>query len=178
MLRVDLPSEDNVDEVPQAYLENAERLEILQPAFGVILEDPKYPRNVATVQRTCSCYGCGHLWITGKRVSLTPYDGYRLPREERMRGYKDVELKQLDFKMSQLPSHVVPVAIELVPGSENLTEFEHPENALYVFGPEDGSISKGMRSACHRFVKIPSRHCFNLATAATIVLYDRYNKMR
>ena len=95
-----------------------------------------------------------------------------------MRGYKDVELKQLDFKMSALPSHVVPVAIELVPGSENLCDFEHPEHALYVFGPEDGSLSRGMRSACHRFVQIPSRHCFNLSTAAAIVLYDRYNKLR
>ena len=159
MLHVVLSEEEDVDETP--LIENKERLEVLYPAYGVILENPKYPRNVATVQRTCSCYGCPQLWITGKRVSLEPYEGYRLPREERMRGYKDVDLKQLDFKMKELPKNVVPVAIELTPNSENLTEFEHPENALYVFGPEDGSISQGMKSACWRFVKIPSRHCFN-----------------
>lgn len=169
-----VPNEEDVDEAP---LMEDSLLDILSPAYGVILEDPKYPRNVATVQRTCSCYGCKKLWITGKRVSLVPYEGYRLPREERMRGYKDVELKQLDFKVKELKG-VVPVAIEFTQSSENLTEFEHPENALYIFGPEDGGVSKSLLSACHRFVKIPSRHCFNLATAATIVLYDRYMKMR
>jgi tRNA(Leu) C34 or U34 (ribose-2'-O)-methylase TrmL len=58
---------------------------------------------------------------------------------------------------------VVPVAIELVPGSENLIEFEHPEKAVYVFGPEDGSVSQVVRRYCHRFIKIPARHCTNLS---------------
>jgi hypothetical protein len=33
---------------------------------------------------------------------------------------------------------VTPVAVELRPDAESLVTFEHPEEALYVFGPEDG----------------------------------------
>jgi tRNA C32,U32 (ribose-2'-O)-methylase TrmJ len=52
----------------------------------------------------------------------------------------------------------------------------HPENAVYVFGPEDGSIPPVFRRHCHRFVSIPSKHCLNLAAAVYIVLYDRNQK--
>jgi tRNA(Leu) C34 or U34 (ribose-2'-O)-methylase TrmL len=45
-----------------------------------------------------------------------------------------------------------------------------------VFGPEDGSLPKGVRTACHQFVVIPSMHCMNLAAAVYVVLYDRAYK--
>jgi tRNA(Leu) C34 or U34 (ribose-2'-O)-methylase TrmL len=55
-------------------------------------------------------------------------------------------------------------------------DFQHPDNAVYVFGPEDGSIPQVLRRHCHRFVKIPAKHCTNLAAAVYIVLYDRAYK--
>jgi hypothetical protein len=57
--------------------------------------------------------------------------------------------------------------------AETLGEFVHPPRALYVFGPEDGSLDRGLLAACHRFVQIPSRSCLNLAAAVNVVLYDR-----
>ena len=103
-------------------------------------------------------------------------EGQRLPREERLKGYKDVELRQFDYPFEHFDRTVTPVAIELVDNSECLMDFEHPENAVYVFGPEDGSIPQVMRQHCHRFVKIPTRHCTNLAAAVYIVMYDRAYK--
>ena len=44
-----------------------------------------------------------------------------------------------------MPAGAVPVAVELVPGAEDITWFEHPENAAYVFGPEDGTLDVGIR---------------------------------
>ena len=66
--------------------------------------------------------------------------------------------------------------MELRPDAEPLLTFEHPENALYVFGPEDGGLPKPIRVLCHRFVVIPTRHCLNLAAAVNVVLYDRLLK--
>lgn len=106
----------------------------------------------------------------------------RLPREERMRGYRDeVQLKQTDGllgKWADIPSKWVPVCVEVDPGAEQLHHFEHPENAVYMFGPEDGSIPAYYRSKAHRFVVIPSYHCLNLAGAVYTVLYDRVAKAR
>jgi len=66
-----------------------------------------------------------------------------------------------------------PVAVEVRPRSECLTIFEHPDRALYLFGPEDGSIPKAWLHHCHRFVHIPAHHCLNLATAVAVVLAHR-----
>lgn len=92
-----------------------------------------------------------------------------------MKGYADVEMRQYDYPFDQF-DRVVPVAVELVPGAESLVDFEHPENAIYVFGPEDGSLTSVTLRHCHRFVKIPTRHCVNLAAAVYLVLYDRMVK--
>ncbi len=116
------------------------------------------------------------VWFSGNRVSLTPDKKYRLPREERMKGYQDVELKQFDYFFDEFERDVVPVAVEVRRNSEILTDFEHPEKALYVFGPEDGSLGSVHARHCHRFVIIPTKHCTNLAAAVYIVLYDRYLK--
>lgn len=103
-----------------------------------------------------------------------PNKGERLPREERMKGYKDVEMIQFDRPFDHFKD-ATPVAIELLENTECIFDFEHPENAVYVFGPEDGNIGLSRRH-CHRFVSIPTKYCTNLAAAVYIVLYDRMMK--
>jgi tRNA(Leu) C34 or U34 (ribose-2'-O)-methylase TrmL len=150
------------------------------PAHGeapaVALVDPKYPHNVGMVVRLASCYGLRQVWFTGDRVSLDPTRGERLPREERMKGYRDVEIIHHEHFFNQFPEGTVPVAVEVRAGSEPLNSFEHPARALYVFGPEDGSIPQALLPHCHRFLVIPTRHCLNLATAVATVLWDREYK--
>lgn len=154
----------------------------LGKAPAIILLNPKYDYNVGGAQRSCSCWGIQQLWWTGNRVRFEPTNTgkksgkKRLPREERMKGYMDVELRQFDYPFDQFDG-VTTVAIELVPGAEPLPSFEHPENAVYVFGPEDGGIDSISRKHCHRFVSIPSYHCTNLSMAVGLVLYDRFVKM-
>ena len=141
---------------------------------AVMLSNPKHARNLGAALRACSCFGIGQLWFTGNRVQLN--GKHRLPREERMKGYEDVELRQYDYIFDQF-TDTVPVAVELRPGSESLADFEHPKNALYVFGPEDGSLERVTLQHCHKFVTIPTRYCTNLAAAVYLVLYDRAVKL-
>jgi len=144
---------------------------------AIILINPKYPHNVAAAIRACSCFGINDLFWTGDRVDPSEYE--RLPREERMKGYKDVT-----WKRSDKPFHLIPardqlhvVAVELVPGATSLVDYEHPhDSAVYIFGPEDGTIPQVYRRWCHRFLYIPSAHCLNLAAALNVVLYDRRAK--
>jgi tRNA(Leu) C34 or U34 (ribose-2'-O)-methylase TrmL len=145
-------------------------------APAVALIDPKYPHNVGMVVRLASCYGLRQVWFTGDRVTLDPARGERLPREERMKGYRDVEMIHYENVFDQFPAGTVPVAVEVRANSEPLLSFEHPENVLYVFGPEDGSLPAAVLPRCHRFLVIPTRHCLNLATAVATVLWDREYK--
>ncbi|HEX7958157.1 MAG TPA: TrmH family RNA methyltransferase [Pyrinomonadaceae bacterium] len=142
---------------------------------AIVLIDPKYAHNVGMVVRLASCYGFSQVWFTGERVSLDISYRRRLPREERMKGYADVEIINYDHPFEQF-ADAVPVAVEVRKSSEPLHGFEHPPNAVYVFGPEDGSVAKPHLGHCHRFVVIPTKHCLNLATAVATVLWDRQYK--
>jgi tRNA(Leu) C34 or U34 (ribose-2'-O)-methylase TrmL len=141
-------------------------------APAIILSNPKYAHNVGHIVRAASCFGITQVWYTGDRVRLDIEEKGRLPREERMKGYKEVNLINFDYPFDQFPD-ATPVAIELRPNAENLFEFEHPDNAVYVFGPEDGSIGQVDRKHCHRFVYIPTHFCVNLSAAVYMVLWDR-----
>jgi len=144
---------------------------------AIVLVNPKFPHNVGATVRSASCWGIEQVWWTGDRIRLD--EKKRLPREERMRGYKDVELIQFNNPFDQFNlDDVVPVAIELQKGAESLPNFEHPKNAVYVFGPEDGSIPATFKKFCHRFVVIPTRHCLNLSVAVSIVLYERQRQLQ
>jgi tRNA(Leu) C34 or U34 (ribose-2'-O)-methylase TrmL len=146
---------------------------------AIIMTNPKYPHNVGAAVRACSCYDSPLILFTGERVSLEPdkhKKGYRLPREERMKGYKDVTLLNDQYPFNRFTKDVVPVAVEVRDNSEQLPFFEHPQNAVYVFGPEDGSIPQIYLKHCQRFLVIPSKHCLNLSMAIGTVLYDRRSK--
>lgn len=52
----------------------------------------------------------------------------------------------------------------------------HPDRALYIFGPEDGSLDKEIRDWCEDVVYIPTTGCMNLAATVNVVLYDRMAK--
>lgn len=144
--------------------------------LAVALWDPKYAFNVAQAVRIASCYGVPQVWFNGSRVPLEGRKGNRLPREERMKGYRDVDICHGEYFFDAFSSDVTPVAVELTPSSENLLWFKHPENAVYVFGPEDGSLPKVAKRHCHRVVQIPTRHCLNLSMAVGTILYDRHYK--
>jgi tRNA(Leu) C34 or U34 (ribose-2'-O)-methylase TrmL len=147
-------------------------------APSIILYNPKYAHNLGAAVRAASCFGAKAVLFTGDRVVFEPSKGkgkYRLPREERMKGYKDVEILKDEYPLNRF-SNITPVAVEMRDNSEPLPIFQHPENAVYMFGPEDGSIPQVMLRHCHRFIVIPSKHCVNLSAAVYLVLYDRIMK--
>jgi tRNA(Leu) C34 or U34 (ribose-2'-O)-methylase TrmL len=149
-----------------------ETVNLAPPAL--VLINPKYPHNVGAAVRAASCYGVGSIVYTGRRVGLTEGEA-RVPREERMRSYAEVDLVSYDW-----PFHILggtPVAVEVRQNATPLPIFEHPTDAVYVFGPEDGSLGRVILQHCHAFVRIPTRHCLNLSVAVATVLYDRMTKL-
>jgi tRNA(Leu) C34 or U34 (ribose-2'-O)-methylase TrmL len=142
---------------------------------SVVLINPKYPHNVGAALRACAAFGVDQLLVTGQRAQWeVTGKGQRLPREERMRVYKDkVDLVRDDRPFDRITEGAVPIGVEVDPTAEPLATFQHPDNAVYLFGPEDGSIPKMYRRFCHRFVIIPSDHCLNLAAAVSCTLMHR-----
>ena len=107
---------------------------------------PQIPPQHCSRNPRGSCFDVTRLVWTGSRIDLSPLE--RLPREERMKGYKDVAWThdEVDKPFKFFKSDVTPVCVELLENSEPLTTFQHPDNAVYVFGPEDGGVPQVLPS--------------------------------
>lgn len=145
---------------------------------AICLDRPKFAHNVGMNVRVAAYYCVEQVMVTGQRIKDEVDRLNRVPREERLRGYADVLLSHTADPISLLDEDVVPVAVEFRPNSELLYDFEHPQKALYIFGPEDGSVDPALLTKCHRFVKIDTSECLNLSIAVATVLYDREAKLR
>jgi tRNA G18 (ribose-2'-O)-methylase SpoU len=72
-----------------------------------------------------------------------------------------------------LPQKTALVAVELLEDAVDLPSFRHPQRAVYVLGPELGSVSKEMQARCDYAIKIPMKFCVNVGVAGALVMYDR-----
>ena len=134
---------------------------------AVALVRPKSADNYGTAMRSCVVFGVDLVQIVCGR--------FRRQSSDTVRSWAKVPVlhQQADLV---IPYDCVPVAVELVPDATPLPAFVHPERALYVFGPEDGNLPPGVLARCARKVAIPGAFCLNLASAVSIVLYDRAAK--
>jgi tRNA(Leu) C34 or U34 (ribose-2'-O)-methylase TrmL len=85
-------------------------------------------------------------------------------------------LQHTDCLLDNVPAGMRVVCVELVEGATALPEFEHPAQALYVFGPEDGTLSQAVVDRADAVVYIPTIGCLNLAATVNVLLYDRLLK--
>ena len=134
------------------------------------LHMPKTPANVGGVLRAAHCYGATMIAKTGQRYKHAPTDASK--------AYRHIPLIQVDNLKDAIPFDCVPVAIEFLPDARDLTEYQHPERAFYVFGPEDGTLGESITEWCRDVVQIPTKYCMNLAATVNVVLYDRMSKQR
>ena len=135
------------------------------------LVNPKSASNVAVILRAAGCYGVSSIYYTGTRYT------YAKAFNEDTKKFRNViPTIAVDNLLFDIPSGATPVVIELVEGATPLPAFIHPENAYYIFGPEDGSVPQEIVNACEHIVYIPTNTNMNLAVTANVVLYDRLAK--
>lgn len=135
------------------------------------LVNPKSPENVGMVMRAAGCYEASKIFYTGTR-----FDRARQFFTDTKNSHEKIPLKNTEDLISVVPEGAKIVAIELVEGATPLMYFQHPEQAFYIFGPEDGSLSQSILDACDHVVYIPTIGCMNLAATVNVVLYDRLTK--
>ena len=139
---------------------------------SIALIDPKSPSNVGAVMRAAGCYGVTQVRYTGVRFARAAKyhtDTHNISSQ--------IPLLHVDDILSPFAHPMSIVCVELAEGASLLPHFEHPDNALYVFGPEDGSIPQAVINRADSVVYIPTEGCMNLAASVNVVLYDRLSKM-
>lgn len=141
---------------------------------AVALNNPKSECNVGGVLRAAQVYGASLVIVGGNRPKQ--YMGNLAT--DTMKAYRHMPVQRIENLRDAIPYDCVPVAIELVEGSQNLVEFKHPERAMYVFGAEDATLGNSVLSWCKHIVSVPTSGCMNLAACVNVVLYDRLAKAK
>lgn len=129
------------------------------------LHNAKNPINVGEALQATGVYDAAMVAVSGKR--------YHGAITDKMKAYRHMPLIQTENLQNVIPYDCVPVAVDLIDGAIALPKYEHPERAFYIFGPEDGTLGKGVLDYCRDIVYIPTKACMNLAATVNVVLYDR-----
>lgn len=135
------------------------------------LSDPKGPSNVGAVLRAAGCFQTDMVCYTGER-----YDRATRYRTDTHNAREEVPLEHVDSLYDVCGPEIKLVCVELAEGAISLTEFQHPDQAMYVFGPEDGTVSQQLIDQADGVVFVPTKGCLNLAATVNVVLYDRLLK--
>ncbi len=89
---------------------------------------------------------------------------------------KDIALTGVENLIDDTPDDLDIVCIEFAENAIALPAYQHPRDALYIFGPEDGTISQNIIDRADAVVYVPTVGCMNLAATVNVVLYDRLAK--
>ena len=135
------------------------------------LTNPKSPTNVGAVFRAAGCFQANSILYTGDR-----YDRGAAHCTDTQNLSKSIPLTRVECLVESAPENAKIVVIEFAENAISLADFQHPENAFYVFGPEDGSIDQAVVDAADAVVFIPTIGCMNLAATVNVLLYDRMAK--
>ncbi len=135
---------------------------------GIGIERGKNRRNIGTLWRSALCLDADFIFTIGARYQKQASDTMQTWRHLPYWRFKTAE----EFR-ALIPYSCVPIGVEIKEDATFLDNFCHPERAVYILGPEDGSLSSTTCDFCAHIIRIPSRFCLNVATAGAIILYDR-----
>lgn len=142
--------------------------------FGIGIESGKTPKNLGTLWRSAHAFGASFIFTVGARYpTRRNTDTTKAWRHVPLYEYAD-----LDAFSVGVPLDCCVVGVDCDNGKpRSLTGFSHPERTIYLLGAEDHGLSDDALGMCRALVEIPGASmCLNVATAGSIVLYDRMAK--
>ena len=152
-------------------------LQVENSHITIGLTNPKSPSNVGAVMRAAGCYCVDQVLFTGQRYAKAAKFGGDKHNTDTKNAREKIPLIAVDsFENIELLRAVLLdqtkiICVDLVEGAIPLPHFKHPEKAIYIFGPEDGTISQNMINHSDDVVYVPTVGCMNLAASVNVLLY-------
>ncbi len=140
------------------------------------LVNPKSPTNVGGVMRAAGCYQADEVRYTGKRYALAAFHRGEQYNTDTKRVSRNIPLVGVECLLEGLDEETHVICVDLVEGAIPLPQFQHPKKAIYLFGPEDGTIDQALVDRADAVVYVPTIGCMNLASSVNVLLYDRLAK--
>jgi tRNA(Leu) C34 or U34 (ribose-2'-O)-methylase TrmL len=137
--------------------------------WGVALYQPQTETNWGTVLRSAYNFNASFIMTIGRKYERQCSDTVNASKNLPYYHYESMR----DF-LNGMPEDCALIRVE-VDGDKKLETFTHPKRAVYLFGPENGTVPK---LAEEYSLSIETNRCLNLAVAASVVMYDRHAKER
>lgn len=133
--------------------------------YGIAMLHPAHQENIGSVVRAAGCFDADYVATIGTR-----YGGHATSC-----GHQR-HVPIWAFTEVAVPKDTKLVAIDYDENATPLSEFNHPERAMYILGEEGPGFEnhpKVLENA-DETVYIESDYCMNVAVAGNMVLRDRY----
>ena len=139
---------------------------------GIGIYHTKCAANVGTLWRSAAIYGAQFIFTIGKRYNKQASDTGKAWRQIPLWHFDTFE----DF-YEHMPYNCPLICVEQAESAHDLRTFAHPERAIYLLGAEDHGLPESiLRGNCKLEIPTHLPTCMNVATAGSIVLYDRFVK--
>jgi len=139
------------------------------------LINPKSPDNVSAVLRSAGNFRADSVLYTGTRYPLALQRNPDAPNMSR-KVSQSIPLREVTSLLDSTAGNMKIVCVEFAENAIPLPGYQHPQDAFYIFGPEDGTISQQVIDKADAVVYVPTNGCMNLAATVNVVLYDRLSK--
>jgi len=140
------------------------------------LTNPKGAENVGSVMRAAGCYRVDQVLYSGQRYDRAVKMSTDTQSASTSIPLINIETLNVDNLIDAVDGDTKIVCVDLIQGATSLPAFQHPEKALYIFGPEDGTIAQKVVDRADYVVFVPTVGCMNLAASVNVLLYDRLAK--
>ena len=141
--------------------------------FAIGVFGCKTEANIGTLWRSANNFGAAFIFTIGGRYRRQSSDTLKTPLHIPL-----IEYPTIEALLESRPFNCPLIAIEQSESSRNLSEYGHPERAMYMLGAEDWGIPPKILKQCNSVVSIATPRCLNVAVAGSIVMYDRMSKAK
>ena len=139
--------------------------------YAIGIYETKETENVGTLWRSAMNFGADYIFTIGAR--------YKKQRTDTTKSWRNIPLfafENFEDFVAHVPKDAELIFVEQTEVSMNIKDFKHPKRAVYILGSEDYGIPKELMVG-HKQVEINTPMCLNVATAGSIVMFDRNNKL-
>lgn len=139
--------------------------------FGIGIEAAMQTQNIGTIWRSAQIMGADFIFVIGGQ--------YKRMKTDTIAAYRHIPLFYFEnfqdfFKSLPLESKLI--GVELDERSIPISDFKHPNQAVYLLGSELKGLSDEAKKHCHQIVQLPGTLSLNVSVAGSIMMYDRLMK--
>lgn len=135
---------------------------------GIGVYHPKTETNIGTLIRSARAFDIDFVFTIGRRYKK---QASAIKNHDHIPVFNYIDYETF---INSSPKNAQIICVDTYETDRTclLQDFKHPERAIYLLGAEDHGLPMKVIGE-KKIIKIDTRYCLNVASAGTVILYDR-----